>query len=127
MFVCMTKSNKFEHLKITGIFLSFDKIGKFGTLKDTIIGFKLEAKKNMLKRLTVRTGLVEVLGSCSHGHSTVPLCIISHQNKQIMESFEFKFIKWWFVNKYQQRKRILSDSAKIKLYDGIFNLTAVAN
>ena len=44
MSVCMTKSNKFEHLEITEIFLSFDKIGKFGTLKDTITGFKLEAK-----------------------------------------------------------------------------------
>ena len=45
MSVCMTKSNKFEHLEITETFLSFDKIRKFGTLKDTIIGFKLEAKK----------------------------------------------------------------------------------
>ena len=44
MSVCMTKSNKFEHLEITETFLSFDKIGKFGTLKDTIIGFKLEGK-----------------------------------------------------------------------------------
>ena len=92
MSVCMTKSNKFEHLEITETFLSFDKIGKFVTLKDTIIGFKLE-EKNLLKKLTVHTGLVQVLGSCSHGHDTVPLCIISHQNKQIMESFEFKFIK----------------------------------
>ena len=92
MFVCMTKSNKFEHLEFTEIFLSFDKIGKFGTLKDTIIGFKLEAK-NLLKRLTVHMGLLQVLGSCSHGHNTMLLCIISHQNKQIMESFEFKFIK----------------------------------
>ena len=44
---------------------------------------------NILKekeRLTVRMGLVQVLGSCSHGHNTVPLCIIPHQNKQIMES-----------------------------------------
>ena len=81
----MTKSNKFEHLEITEIFFSFDKVGKFGTLKDTIIGFKLEAKKNLLKRLTVHMGLVQVLGSCSHGQNTVPLCIISHQNKQIME------------------------------------------
>ena len=38
MSVCMTKSNKFEHLEITEIFLSFDKIGKFGTLKDTMFG-----------------------------------------------------------------------------------------
>ena len=82
MSVCMTKSNKFEHLEFTEIFLSVDKIGKFGTLKDTIIGFKL-----------VHMGLVQVLGSCSHGHNTVLLCIISHQNKQIMESSEFKFIK----------------------------------
>ena len=36
---------------------------------------------------------IQVLGSCSHGHDTVPLCIISHQNKQIMESSEFKSIK----------------------------------
>ena len=91
MSVCMTKSNKFEHLEFTEI-LSFDKIGKFGTLKDTIIGFRLEQKK-LLKRLTVHMGLVQVLGSCSNGHNTVLLCIISHQNKQIMESFEFKFIK----------------------------------
>ena len=49
MSVCMTKSNKFEHLEITEIFLSFDKIGKFGTLKDTIIGFKLEARKPVKK------------------------------------------------------------------------------
>ena len=87
----MTKSNKFEHLEITDTFLvSFDKIGKFGTLKDTIIGFKLEGK-NLLKKLTVHAGLVQVLRSCSQGHDTVPLCIISHQNKQIMESFEFRF------------------------------------
>ena len=78
MSVCMTKSNKFEHLEITEIFLSFDKIGNFGTLKDTIIGFKLEAKKPVKKV------------DCSHGHNTVPLCIISHQNKQIMEP---EFIK----------------------------------
>ena len=84
MSVCMTKSNKFEHLEITEIFLSFDKIGKFGTLKDTIIGFKLEAKKNLLKRLTVHMGLVQVLGSCSHGHNTQPLCIISHENKHTL-------------------------------------------
>ena len=89
----MTKSNKFEHLEFTEIFSSFDKIGKFGTLKDTIIGFKLEAKKKLVKRLTVHMGLVQVLRSCSHGHNTVLLCIISQQNKQIMESFEFKFIK----------------------------------
>ena len=49
MSVCMTKSNKFEHLEFTEIFLSFDKIGKFGTLKDIIIGFKLEAKKPVKK------------------------------------------------------------------------------
>ena len=83
MSVCMTKSNKFEHLEITEIFLSFDKIGKFGTLTDTIIGFKLEAKKPV-KRLTVHLGLVQVLGSCSHGHNTLPPCIISHQNKHTL-------------------------------------------
>ena len=49
MSVCMTKSNKFDHLEITEIFLSFDKIGKFGTLKHTIIGFKLEGKKTVKK------------------------------------------------------------------------------
>ena len=49
MSVCSTKSNKFEHLEITEIFLSFDKIGKFGTLKDTKIGFKLEAKRPVKK------------------------------------------------------------------------------
>ena len=58
MSVCMTKSNKFEHLEITEIFLSFDKIGKFGTLKDTITGFKLEAKKPVKKV------------DCSHGSRT---------------------------------------------------------
>ena len=58
MSVCMTKSNKFEHLEITEIFLSFGKIGKLGTLKDTIIGFKLEAKKPV-KKVT-----------CSHGSRT---------------------------------------------------------
>ena len=83
MSVCMTKSKKFEHLEITEIFLSFDKIGKFGTLKDTIIGFKLEAKK-LLKRLTVHMGLVQVLGSCSHGHNSLSLCITSHQNKHTL-------------------------------------------
>ena len=82
MSVCMTKSSKFEHLEITEIFLFFNKIGKFGTLKDTIIGFKLEAKKTLLKWLTVHMGLVQVLGSCSHGHNTVPLCIISHQTSK---------------------------------------------
>ena len=93
----MTKSNKFEHLEITEIFLSFGKIGKLGTLKDTIIGFKLEAKKPVKKvdcSHGSRTSFgVLSRGSCSHGHNTLPLCIISHQNKQIMESFEFKFIK----------------------------------
>ena len=92
MSVCMTKSNNFEHLEFTEIFLSFDKIGKFGTLKDTIIGFKLEAKKPVNK-VDCHIGLVQVLGCCSHGYNTVLLCIISHQNKQIIESFEFKFIK----------------------------------
>ena len=58
MSVCMTKSNKFKHLEFTEIFLSFDKIGKFGTLKDTIIGFKLEAKKPVKKV------------DCSHGSPT---------------------------------------------------------
>ena len=55
----MTKSNKFEHLEITETFLSFDKIRKFGTLKDTIIGFKLEAKKNLSRKV-----------DCSHGSRT---------------------------------------------------------
>ena len=56
MSVCMTKSNKFEHLEFTEIFLSFDKIGKLDkTIKDTIIGFKLEAKKPVKKV------------DCSHG------------------------------------------------------------
>ena len=54
----MTKSNKFEHLEITDIFSSFHKMGKFGTLKDTIIGFKLEAKKPVKKV------------NCSHGSRT---------------------------------------------------------
>ena len=88
----MTKSNKFKHLEFTEIFLSFDKIGKFGTLKDTIIGFKLEAKKPVKKV------------DCSHGSRTSFGVLFTraqyhaalydlHQNKQIMESFEFKFIK----------------------------------
>ena len=42
----MTKSNTFQHLKIK--FLRFSylliKLWKFRTLKDTTIGFKLEAK-----------------------------------------------------------------------------------
>ena len=58
MSVCMTKSNKFKHLEITEIFLSFDKIGKFETIKDTIIGFKFEAKKPVKKV------------DCSHGSRT---------------------------------------------------------
>ena len=92
MSVCMTKSNKFNHLEFTEISLSFDKIGKFGTLKDTIIGFKLEAKKPV-KKVDCSHGSRTSFGVLSHGHNTVLLCIISHQNKQIMESFEFKFIK----------------------------------
>ena len=42
MSVCMTKSNKFEHLEITEIFLSFDKIGKFGTLKGKFVANKFK-------------------------------------------------------------------------------------
>ena len=52
----MTKSNKFEHLEITEIFLSFDEIGKFGTLKDTITGFKLQAKKKTVKKVDCSDG-----------------------------------------------------------------------
>ena len=48
----MTKSNKFEHLEINLLRFSFLSIKswKFGTLKDTMIGFKLEAKKTTPKR-----------------------------------------------------------------------------
>ena len=53
------KIKKFEHLEITETFLSFDKIRKFGTLKDIIIGFKLEAKKKPVKKV-----------DCSHGSRT---------------------------------------------------------
>ena len=47
MSVCMTKSNKFEHLEIKLLRLSYLSIKswKFGTLKYTMIGFKLETKK----------------------------------------------------------------------------------
>ena len=34
--------------------------------------------------ITVHMGLVQVLGTCSHGHNTLPLCIISHQNKHTL-------------------------------------------
>ena len=47
----MTKSNKFEHLEIKLLRFSYLSIksGKFGTLKDTMIGFKVEAKKQPLR------------------------------------------------------------------------------
>ena len=81
MSVCMTKSNKFEHLEITEIFLSFDKIGKFGTLTDTIIGFKLEAKKPV-KKVDCSNGSRTGFGVLFT--NTLPLCIISHQNKHTL-------------------------------------------
>ena len=44
----MTKSNKFEHLEIKLLRFSYLSIKslKFKTLKDTMIGFKLETKNN---------------------------------------------------------------------------------
>ena len=47
----MTKSNKFEHLEIKLLRFSYllIKSRKFGTLKDTMIGFKLETKKQPLR------------------------------------------------------------------------------
>ena len=44
-----------------------------------------------------------------------------------MDSFEFKFVGLFIrVNKYQQRKRVLSDIEKIKICDGIFSLSTMA-
>ena len=51
MSACMTKSNKFEYLEIKLPRFSFFSIisWKSGTLKDTMIGFKLEAKRQSLR------------------------------------------------------------------------------
>ena len=47
----MTKSNKFEYSEIKLLRFSYVSIKslKFGTLKDTMIGFKLETKKQPLR------------------------------------------------------------------------------
>ena len=56
MYVYMTKSNKFEHLEVKLQIFSYllIKSRKFGTVKYTMIGFKLKAKKKQpLKRYQV--------------------------------------------------------------------------
>ena len=47
----MTKSNKLEHLEIKLLRFSYLSIKswKFGTPKDTMTGFKLEAKRQPLR------------------------------------------------------------------------------
>ena len=58
MSVCITKSNKFEHLEIKLLRFSYLSIKslKLGTLKDTMIkGFKLVAKKKTKNKNKERT------------------------------------------------------------------------
>ena len=51
MSVYMTKSNKLKHLEIKLLRFSYLSIKsrKVGTLKDTMIGFKLEANKKPIR------------------------------------------------------------------------------